>query len=103
MNGMMATLSVAFQAAGVAASGDKTVAYLYFFVGLFAGIYMMFTIVPATFGALKTGEVKTWGRGIIRRAERPGSFWFSIAISLFYPPFALYCAYIIYALILVEP
>lgn len=97
------TLSVAFQAAGSANSGDKAGAYLYFFVGLIGGVYMMWTIVPTTLGALKTGEVKTWGRGIIRRTERPGSFWFSIAISLFYPPFALFGAYLIYALVLSAP
>jgi hypothetical protein len=96
-------LAVAFQAAGGANSGDKAGAYLYFFVALIAGIYLMWTIVPTTLGALKAGEVKTWGRGIIMRAERPGSFWFSIAMSLFYPPFMLFCAYLIYALLLSTP
>lgn len=104
MIGMPAVaLSVAFQAAGSANSGDKAGAYLYFFVALIVGVYMMWTIVPSTFGALRTGEVKTWGRGNIRRAERPGSFWFSIAMSLFYPPFMLFCAYLIYALVLSAP
>lgn len=103
MNGMMAILSVAFLAVGDASNGGKAGAYLYFLVGLIAGLYAMFTVVPSTFGALKKGEVQTMGRGIVKRAERPASFWFSIAMGFLYPPFTLFCVYIIYALILAKP
>jgi hypothetical protein len=103
MNGTMVTLSVAFREAAGANSGDKAGAYLYFSVGLIAGLYAMWTVIPYTFSALRKGEVQTWGRGVVKRADKPVTFWLSIAMGFLYPTFALFCVYIIYALILAKP
>jgi hypothetical protein len=78
---------------------DTTAPTFYMYVCLVIGIYFSISVIPATLRGMRSGEMKTFGRGTIMRSNSPGKFWFSVAMGFGFPLLFFALASLIYAAI----